>query len=113
MRVRPGVELPPKGKTPPGQLRVPEKAFTRQIADAARLFGWMRYHAWLAVNSPAGWPDEALVRGDRLILAELKAIDGVPTERQATWLYALAAVPGIEVYLWRPPDLEEIKETLR
>ena len=105
--------MPPTTRTPKGQLRVSEKDLERLVADAARTFGWMRYHTKFSVKSAAGWPDEALVRADRLIIAELKAVDNPPSPPQTAWLYALAAVPGIEVYLWRPTDIDEIAEVLR
>jgi hypothetical protein len=38
--------------------------------------GWRRYHTWLAKHSPAGFPDEVLVRPPRLVFAELKAEAG-------------------------------------
>ena len=53
----------------------------------------------------AGWPDLVLVRGERLIFAELKALYKKPTEEQEAWLQALRdAAPYGEfaVYVWTP-----------
>lgn len=48
-----------------------EKDWARQIADLAKMLGWLRYHTHRADRSPAGFPDEVLVR-DRVIFMELK-----------------------------------------
>lgn len=89
-----------------------ERDFTSQIRDVARTFGYLRYHAWLAKHSPAGFPDEVLVRPPRIVFAELKAEKGKVSQAQMDWLDQLAAC-GLEVYLWRPGMLDEIIECLR
>ena len=55
---------------------VTEKEFMRQVSDLARIFGWRVYHPWLSIHSERGWPDLALVKPPRLILAELKRENG-------------------------------------
>ena len=52
----------------------------------------------------AGFPDLILVRPPRLVVAELKSVRGPVTARQQLWLDDVAAVPGIEVHVWRPDD---------
>jgi hypothetical protein len=82
-----------------------EKQFQGQVTDAAKLYGWAVYHTQMSKWSEAGWPDLALCRPPRLILAELKSDS--PQARlspdQARWLHILQRCPGIEVYLWKPP----------
>ena len=85
----------------------------RQVVDAAKLFGWEHYHPWLSVHSPRGWPDLALCRPPRLILAELKSPTGKLTEAQAHWLELLRGCPGVEAYCWRPQDWDGLVELLR
>jgi hypothetical protein len=75
-----------------------EKEFQRQV-----LSKW----------SERGWPDLALVRPPRLVFAELKRENGKTTEYQDRWLGLLRGVPGVEVFLWRPTDLEQIAVVLR
>jgi hypothetical protein len=60
-----------------------------------------------------GWPDLVMLRGDRIVVAELKA-DGAPGPRpeQRAWLDAWRAV-GAEVYVWRPADFGALHEVLR
>jgi hypothetical protein len=92
---------------------VTEREFQRQVLDLAGIFGWTTYHPMLSKWSERGWPDLALVRPPRLVFAELKRENGKTTEHQDRWLGLLRAVPGIEVHLWRPSDLEAIALVLR
>jgi hypothetical protein len=43
----------------------------------------------------------------------LKSEKGKTSEHQERWLGLLRACPGIEVFLWRPSDLERVAEVLR
>lgn len=90
-----------------------ERAFQMQVTDLAKLFGWLSYHPYLSIHSARGWPDLALVRPPRLILAELKAEKGKTTEHQDRWLGLLRQCTGIEVFVWKPSDIEAIAEVLR
>ena len=90
-----------------------EKQFEGQIRELAKIFGWLYYHTWRSTHSPAGFPDCVMVRGKRLVIAELKSEKGIVSEKQQEWLDALRQVPAVEVFLWRPDDLEEIVEALK
>jgi len=92
---------------------ISERELTGYVRDVARGFGWRRYHTWLSKHSPAGFPDEVLVRSGRLIFAELKSERGKLSDEQEAWLEELRAVPGVEVYLWRPADMDAIAAALR
>lgn len=94
-------------------IRQTERAFQAQVIELARLCGWRVHHQWSAVHSPAGWPDLVLCRPPRLVIAELKAEDGVLTPAQETWIALLRACPGVETFVWRPSDWDEISRTLR
>jgi len=97
--------------------RIPltEKDLEYQVKDLAKVFGWRYYHTWRSIHSPAGFPDCVMVRGDRLVIAELKSEKGVVSEKQQEWLDCLGNVgdKDVQVYLWRPCDLEKIVEVLR
>jgi hypothetical protein len=82
----------------------PEKQFLAVVVEAARLLGWRVYHTYDSRRSAAGFPDLVAVRGPRLVVAELKTAAGKTSADQNEWLAALAAVPGVEVYEWRPDD---------
>ena len=92
---------------------ITEAQFQRQVLELGRLLGWTVYHPMLSKWSERGWPDLAMIRPPRLVFAELKRESGHTTEHQERWLGLLRDVPAVEVYLWRPSDLETIAETLR
>lgn len=85
-----------------------ERDLATAVADLARLGGWLRYHTYWSKKSPRGFPDEVLVKPPRVIFAELKTETGKATEAQQAWLDALKQCPGVETYLWRPSDLDDI-----
>ena len=97
-----------------------EKKFTNRVAyEATNVYGWdLVYHTWNSKNSAAGFPDLVMVKGKRLIFAELKM--NLPGKRkgklsphQEEWLAGLNKVPGIEVYTWwYPDDADEILKVL-
>lgn len=94
------------------QPALTEAQFQAQIVNLAKLKGWRYYHPWLSVRSIKGFPDLTLVRGSRLIFAELKREGERPTPAQSEWLIALVAVPCVDVYLWYPSDWESIQAIL-
>lgn len=85
-------------------MDITEKQFEAQVKQLAKMFGWLYYHTWRSIHSPAGFPDCVFVR-ERVVYAELKTDKGQPTPDQYEWLRALAEADQ-EVYLWRPSDME-------
>lgn len=78
------------------------------------------FHPRIMYRSDPGWPDLTLVRkrDRRLIFAELKAEAGKVSPRQAAVLELLHCLcsegnPRIQVFVWRPSDLDAIAEVLR
>lgn len=51
-----------------------------------------------------GWPDLLLLRGKRVIVAELKSERGRLTRAQQEWLDAWRETGFIETHVWRPGD---------
>jgi hypothetical protein len=94
-------------------IAVTEREFLQQVKQLARLLGWKTYHTWQSVHSDKGWPDLALCRGDRLLLAELKRDGGKLTPAQTEWLSALAHVRVVEAHLWKPASWDAIVLTLQ
>lgn len=95
-----------------------ERALQEQVRQLMQLHRWRHYHTHLAKHSPAGFPDECAIRGNRLLFAELKREKGKTSPSQDEWLADLRAwaamltahltgpgAPVLEVYLWRPSDL--------
>ena len=87
-----------------------EEQWLQQVRELARLKGWRIYHTRDSRRSDPGFPDLVLVRGDRLIFAELKREKGRLTESQRTWLAALEETA--ETHVWRPSDWEAVIEVL-
>jgi hypothetical protein len=98
----------PNDKAPPAT----EAEFQKQVIQLAQLFRWEAYHPWLSVHSTRGWPDLALVRPPRLLLAELKSEKGEVSAAQQRWLDLLGQCTGVEVAVWRPSQWEEIQKIL-
>jgi len=105
-----------------------EVEFTRWVrTQATEGYGWMVYHSYASRRSDgAGFPDLVMVRGGRVIFAELKydrghadwderrpKRRGKVSEAQQEWLDALSNVFGVECYVWKYPDSLENDELLR
>lgn len=89
-----------------------ERDFESYVVELAQALRWRVYHSWMSIHSAQGWPDLAMARGKRFIVAELKAEKGKLSRAQEEWLDALREA-GLEVYLWRPSHRPEIEATLR
>lgn len=94
--------------------KMSETQLQSAIIEMAKLFGWLYYHTYDSRRSASGFPDLVLVRGRRLIFAELKSDTGTVSPAQRDWIGALrgarcdwptcrSATP-FEVYIWRPDD---------
>lgn len=94
------------------QLRdITEKEWSTQVEGLARRLGFDGYHTFRSQRSPAGWPDWAFFKKNRFLLVELKAETGVLTPKQETVLGQLRD-SGVEVYVWRPSDLQQVATVL-
>jgi hypothetical protein len=109
----------------PLDIAMSEKDFRQLVLDLAQTAGWRCYFTWRSTHSPAGFPDLTMVRGSRLIFAELKSERGTLSDAQEEWLADLNAVvrahsidlhPGgrvpIAVYVWCPSDWPDIVQVL-
>lgn len=107
--------------------QVTEDDVEREVLRLARLYGYRYYHTRYSLKSQAGFPDVALLKPPRFLLAELKRQGGLPTETrlihtragyprwvdgQLDWLRDLHACPGVEAYLWWPDTLGEVATIL-
>jgi hypothetical protein len=104
-----------------------EKAWQKQVTSGAETLGWHIFHD-SATNRPRkcrscgaftpgprnvkGFPDLLMLRGRRLVVAELKDEYGEVSPEQQAWLDWFRAVPGVEVYVWRPRDVNRVTEIL-
>lgn len=104
-----------------------EAELQRSIVHAARSLGWRDAWTWKSFHSPKGWPDLFLARGLHLLVVELKSDKGKVTPEQEAWLawwreFGVGILrlhsfegpedkcngqPRLDVFVWRPADLEE------
>lgn len=95
-------------------MTMSEADFQQRVMDTARLAGWLCCHfrpaktqrgRWVTpMAGDKGFPDLALAKGGRVLLAELKTDDGKPTPQQVAWL----AAAGGHGRLWQPRHWEAI-----
>lgn len=103
-----------------------EAGFTKAVIDYAHLTGWLAAHfrttrtqrrdGSIHYQTPvqgdgAGFPDLLLVRGGRVLAAELKMPGRKTTPEQDAWLRAFRTA-GVPAYLWVPGDWPEIERVL-
>jgi hypothetical protein len=90
-----------------------ERELQELVRQACQLNGWIYYHTHRSQHSPEGFMDTVAIRGERLVVAELKRVGNVPTTAQEAWLAAFAGVRTVETYVWTPDDMAGILEVLR
>ncbi len=89
-----------------------EADFQASVIELAGVLGWLSFHVHDSRRSPRGFPDLTMVRGDRLLFAELKRGCRKPTEPQTAWLAALDQARRVSAHVWRPTDWTEIAKEL-
>lgn len=109
-------------------LKATEAEFQNLVVDLARHHRWRIVHfrpartekGWRTpIQGDAGFVDLVMARDGHVIFAELKAQTGRLTGDQKEWGFALTSYgepgcdPSHHYFVWRPSDLDEIKEVLR
>jgi hypothetical protein len=106
------------------KLEQSEAEFQVAVQELATAYGWRWIHIQPGASSNGYWrtpvtgqlgkgfPDLLLVKGDRMVAAELKAQRGKLEPSQEFVLGVLGEVGFVEVYVWRPDDWDEITEVL-
>jgi Holliday junction resolvase len=90
-----------------------EAQLQETLRDALLYNGWAYYHAYNSQRSPEGFPDIVAIKGQRLLVAELKDARRKPTTAQVDWLTAFAHISRVDAKLWRPAHLEEALELIQ
>ena len=94
-----------------------EDEYQAWIEVMARRRGWaLQFHvrraqvkgAWITNTSSPGVPDLWLVRGDRLVVLEVKSQRVTPSPEQLVWVAALQRVPGVDAYIVKPSDADDV-----
>jgi hypothetical protein len=126
----PSAALPGEGPVPKAKrqrrAKVSEKEFQQQVIDFAHLHGWkvawfrpvrvQRADGSVYYETPVGadgkgWPDLILVKGVKIVAAELKVGKNTTSPEQDRWLAVLATC-CIPAFVWTPSTWEEISECL-
>ncbi len=94
-----------------------EAQLLAHVRDAAKKLGWLMAHfndsrrevkpgVHVGDTDATGFPDCVLVRGNRIIFAELKTEKGKVSGEQMQWLSNLTVARGEKqlVEIWRPVD---------
>ena len=89
-----------------------EETFQSSVIQVAKDTGWMLFHDYDSRRSTAGFPDLVMTRNGRTIFAELKSQKGRIRTEQKQWMAELEKTLGVEVYLWRPSDMDDVVEVL-
>jgi len=104
---------------------VSEREFQKTVVEYAQATGWLCYHQVdMGFKDPEtgrqsysrrigpGFPDLVLSGHGRVLFIELKSEKGRMRPEQQVWADSLNECPGIENYLLRPSDWDEIEEIL-
>lgn len=104
---------------------ITEADFQAQVMELAHTLSWEVMHvrksigrrggnrAWQTATNIPGWPDLFFFspRWRAHFAAELKSESGRLTDEQVT-LHEYLRNSGVDVYVWRPSDFDEIVEVL-
>ena len=108
------------------KAKLTEAEFLAQVLQLAKLRGWRTAH-FRPARTASGWrtpvqgdgkgfPDLLMIRGARLVVAELKRDRKAKlTTEQAEWFWAWERMPlssGVRVCVWTPSDWETIEGVL-
>ena len=92
---------------------ISEKAFQQSVIGLAHDYGFeLVYHTHDSRRSVPGFPDLVIVGHGRCIFAELKTERGRLSEAQKEWLASLEECAGVESFVWKPSDWDEIHAVL-
>lgn len=91
--------------------KLTEKQFMAQVIQLAKLFGWRVYHTHDSRRSVAGFPDLVLLKGEVLLVAELKVGKNDVTDEQWGWLRSFEQAGG-RTFVWYPDQWDEIEREL-
>lgn len=100
-----------------------EDEWLADVIGLAKTFAWRTAH-FRALRTEHGWrtpvqgdgkgfPDLILTRPPRMIVAELKReLRKLDDPHQQVWLAHFRGIAGVEVYVWRPSDVEYVTQVL-
>jgi hypothetical protein len=72
--------------------------------------GGQRTYATAVTSQGRGFPDVVAIRAGRMVFIECKSERGIVNAEQHLWHQRLSAVAGVEVYVLRPSDGQQLME---
>lgn len=94
------------------EYEMTEKELRESIQKAAQDLGWHYHYTWTQIHSSKGCPDLELLRDGKMFRWELKSQKGKVTDEQHEYMSFLGLVPGIDVRVVRPSNLEQAYRAL-
>jgi VRR-NUC domain. len=89
-----------------------ERQLQDAIIEAAKRMNWLCYHVYDSRRSVPGFPDLVLLKGQRMMVLELKTDKGRVRPEQHVWLDAFVQA-GITAKIIRPADLDDVLAQLQ
>lgn len=105
--------------------QVTEDTFKDNVIQIAQLYGWMVAHfrpartdkGWrTAMQGDKGYPDLTLAKNGYVLFVELKSETGKLSPEQGKWGTAIRGEgegSHHRYFVWRPRDMDRIRETLK
>ena len=95
---------------------ISEADFQEALVEYAEMWGWLVWHDNDSRRNDAGFPDLVMVKGGKIIFAELKRQKRYTIKpKQLEWIEALglAAGPNVMATFWFPSDRDYAEAVLR
>jgi len=95
---------------------ISEADFQEALVEYAEMWGWLVWHDNDSRRNDAGFPDLVMVKGGKIIFAELKRQKRYTIKpKQLEWIEALglAAGPNVMATFWFPSDRDYAEAILR
>ena len=102
---------PRPAPAPPAE-GISEKEFQAKVIELVKSYGWMAYHTFDSRRSEAGFPDLLLLRGEEIVVLELKVPPNKATAKQRAWLKAFERA-HVGAHLVYPTDWNLLVEGLK
>jgi hypothetical protein len=89
-----------------------ERQLQDAIIGAAQRLGYLVYHVYDSRRSVPGFPDLVLLKGQKMLVLELKTDKGRVRPEQHVWLQAFMQA-GVTAKIIRPADLDDVLAELQ
>ncbi len=91
---------------------ITEAQLQNWLRDLAGVLKWAYHHPWTSVHSSSGLPDTLLVRPPRVLYVECKRENTKLSPAQIGWMELLKQCPGVETFVLRPSNRDELERMM-